>query len=64
MTKFIVSYYESIAKGNSEAIKEGNKMNFSFLKLQTNIQFNKKKAMNFQVAALSKKQITNYFKKM
>ena len=47
MTKFIVSYYESIAKGNSEAIKEGNKMNFSFLKLQTNIQFNKKKAMNF-----------------
>ena len=54
MMKCIVTYYELATKSIVETSKKADKITYSFLKLQTNNQFNKLKDMKFLVPTLSK----------
>jgi V-type H+-transporting ATPase subunit A len=62
MMKCIVTYYELATKAIVETSKKADKITYSYLKLQTNNQFNKLKDMKFLVPTLSKQEITNYFR--
>lgn len=62
MMKCIVTYYELATKAIVETSKKADKITYSFLKNETQSQFNQLKNMKFQIPTQSKQDLNNYFR--
>ncbi len=60
--KCIVTYYELATRAIVETSKKSDKITYSFLKNETQSQFNGLKNMKFQSPTQGKQELNNFFK--